>query len=171
MVLIEGTNLTEGRGTTTPFELVGAPFIDPFKLADALDHWKLPGITYRPMAFKPTFQKWADRTCGGLFFHVLDDRIGRPYFTAVVLLACIRRLWPDQFQWLSPPYEYETQKMPIDILSGGSALRLGLEDLAKNACSTSHSPCETRLPQQVVDLTALDEDRWWAEVGPYMIYS
>ncbi|NQT11772.1 MAG: DUF1343 domain-containing protein [Planctomycetes bacterium] len=152
MVLVEGTNLSEGRGTTTPFEVIGAPFIDPFRLADALSEWDLPGLAYRPLTFKPTFQKWQDRECGGVFLHVLDHREFRPYRAAVVLLASIRRLWPREFQWLSPPYEYETEKMPIDILSGGRDLREGLE---------------TGLTPSLLDeLTALDEDQWWSEVDP-----
>lgn len=156
MVLVEGTNLSEGRGTTTPFEVVGAPFVDPDALADALRQWDLPGLAVRPLTFKPTFQKWQGRQCGGVFLHVLDDRVFRPYRAAVVLLACVRQLWPDDFQWLAPPYEYETEKMPIDILSGGCELREGLQnDLT---------------PQLLEELTALDEDGWWSEVDPHLCY-
>jgi len=156
MVLVEGTNLSEGRGTTTPFEVVGAPFVDPFALADALSQWDLPGLAVRPLTFKPTFQKWQGRQCGGVFLHVLDDLVFRPYRTAVVLLACVRRLCPKDFQWLPPPYEYEREKMPIDILSGGCELREGLQnDLT---------------PSLLEELTALDEDGWWSEVGPHLCY-
>ena len=156
MVLVEGTNLSEGRGTTTPFEIVGAPFIDPYVLADALAEWDLPGVTFRPLTFKPTFQKWQDRECGGVFVHVLDDRAFRPYRTAVVLLGCVRRLWPEAFQWLPPPYEYEREKMPIDILSGGPDLREGLE--------------QGLTPTTLDELTALDEAGWWSEVEPHLLY-
>jgi len=156
MVLVEGTNLSEGRGTTTPFEVVGAPFVDPYALVDALADWALPGITYRPLTFKPTFQKWQDRTCGGVYYHVLDEQTYRPYRTSVALLGCLQQLYPTEFQWLLPPYEYETEKMPFDILSGGSRLREGLEQgLTKQALD---------------DLTALDEAAWWTEVEPYLLY-
>ena len=156
MVLVEGTNLSEGRGTTTPFEVIGAPFIDPYTLVDALADWKLPGVAYRPLAFKPTFQKWQDRTCGGVYFHVLDEQAYRPYRTAVALLGCVRQLYPEEFQWLMPPYEYEQEKMPIDILSGGSELREGLEQgLTKRSLE---------------DLTALDAAAWWKEVEPFLLY-
>jgi uncharacterized protein YbbC (DUF1343 family) len=156
MVLVEGTNLSEGRGTTTPFEIVGAPFIGPYALADALGQWDLPGITFRPLTFKPTFQKWQGRQCGGVFLHVLDDRALRRYRSAVVLLGCIRHLWPEAFQWLPPPYEYEREKMPIDILSGGCDLRKGLE--------------KGLTPTILDELTALDEHGWWSEVEPHLLY-
>ena len=156
MVLIEGTNLSEGRGTTTPFEIVGAPYVDPFDLADALGEWELPGVVSRPLTFRPTFQKWQDEPCGGVYFHVISEPEFRPYRTAVVLLACIRRLYPEAFQWLMPPYEYETRKMPIDILGGGPDLRESLSD---------------DLTPSVVDrLTAVDETAWWREVEPYLLY-
>jgi uncharacterized protein YbbC (DUF1343 family) len=156
MVLVEGTNLSEGRGTTTPFEVVGAPFVDPDALADALTEWDLPGIGYRALSFKPTFQKWQGQDCGGVFLHALDDRAFRPYRSALVLLACVRQLWPDGFQWLLPPYEYETEKMPIDILNGGCDLREGLE--------------RGLTPPVLQELTALDEDGWWSEVQPHLLY-
>jgi len=156
MVLIEGTNLSEGRGTTTPFEIVGAPFIDPDALADALGQWDLPGIAYRPLAFKPTFQKWQGRACGGVFLHVVDEGVFRPYRSAVVLLACVRQLWPEAFKWLSPPYEYETEKMPIDILSGGRDLREGMDG--------------GLTPTLADELTAMDEEGWWSEVEPHLLY-
>ncbi len=156
MVLLEGTNLSEGRGTTTPFEVVGAPFIDPYLLADALDDWQLPGIAYRPLAFKPTFQKWQDQACGGVYFHVLDVGSYRPYRTAVALLGCVQQLYPTQFRWLLPPYEYEEEKMPIDILSGGSKLREGLD--------------QGLTARTADDLTALDEAAWYQEVAPYLLY-
>lgn len=156
MVLVEGTNLSEGRGTTTPFEIVGAPFIDPYALADALAEWDLPGVAFRPLTFKPTFQKWQGRQCGGVFLHVLDDRAFQPYRSAVVLLASVRHLWPEAFRWLPPPYEYEREKMPIDILSGGCELRKGLE--------------KGLTPTILDELTALDEPGWWSEVEPHLLY-
>jgi uncharacterized protein YbbC (DUF1343 family) len=156
MVLVEGTNLSEGRGTTTPFETIGAPFIDPFALVDALAEWDLPGVVFRPITFTPTFQKWRDRQCGGVFLHVMDEAGFRPYRTAVVLLACVRQLWPKGFQWLQPPYEYEQEKMPIDILSGGPELREGLEKRLTAA--------------GLEQLVRVDEPRWWGEVSGNLLY-
>ncbi|MCR9243803.1 MAG: DUF1343 domain-containing protein [bacterium] len=122
-VLLEGTRLSEGRGTTTPFEQFGAPFIDPFRLRDtALEH-DLPGVALRPVRFESTFQKHAGEPCGGLFLHVTDPATFRPVRTTAVLLRTVRELWPDRFEWLPPPYEYEAEKAPIDILSGSPALR------------------------------------------------
>lgn len=124
-VLLEGTNLSEGRGTTTPFEQFGAPFVDPFALRDAVsDRGRdLAGVTLRPVQFVPTFQKHSGVPCGGLFLHVTDARSFRPLRTTAALLRATRELWPDRFEWLPPPYEYETVKLPIDILSGGAELR------------------------------------------------
>lgn len=122
-VLLEGTNLSEGRGTTTPFEVMGAPFIDPFRLADCLAEQQLPGVVFRPVKFRPTFDKWAGESCGGIFLHVTDARAFRPYRTTLAILSAVKALWPREFAWRPPPYEYETVKMPIDILSGSSKLR------------------------------------------------
>lgn len=126
-VLLEGTNLSEGRGTTTPFEVFGAPFVDPNRLLDALVPFALEGVTFRPIRFEPTFNKWQGQSCGGLFLHVTDPAAFRPYRTTVAILAAVRRLWPREFAWKSPPYEYETVKLPIDILSGSSALREAID--------------------------------------------
>ena len=156
MVLIEGTNLSEGRGTTTPFEVVGAPYVDPFDLVDALAEWQLPGVAFRPLTFRPTFQKWQDELCGGVYFHLVSEPAFRPYRTAVVLLACIRKLYAEAFQWLMPPYEYETEKMPIDILSGGPDLRESIGGAVT--------------PSVVDRLTFVDENAWWQEVEPYLLY-
>jgi len=121
--LLEGTNLSEGRGTTRPFEVMGAPFIDPFALAEAWSEFALPGVRCMPTRFRPTFDKWRDEDCGGVALHVDDVGAFQPVRTTVALLACVARLWPDQLDWLPPPYEYETQKMPIDILFGNDRLR------------------------------------------------
>lgn len=125
--LLEGTTLSEGRGTTRPFELLGAPFIDGETLATALAQEKLPGAAFRPCAFLPTFQKYAGRPCGGIQVHVQDRDAFRPVRTAVAVLSAIRRLWPDHPFWRDPPYEYEEVKLPFDILSGSPRLRLQIE--------------------------------------------
>lgn len=126
-VLVEGTNLSEGRGTTHPFELVGAPFIDPHRLADRLHAANLPAVRFRPTWFKPVFEKWKEKLCGGVQIHVLDRLRFRPYFTGLALLSAVRELYPKQFAWRQPPFEYEYKKMPIDILAGSAAIREAVE--------------------------------------------
>lgn len=126
-VLFEGTNLSEGRGTTRPFEFIGAPWIDADALADTMNRRNLPGVYFRPAVFEPTFQKFAGRTCGGCQIHVTDARAFRPVLTAVALLAACRAQNPQRFAWREPPYEYETVKQPIDILYGSDELRTAVE--------------------------------------------
>ena len=128
MVLLEGTNLSEGRGTTRPFELAGAPWLDAHQLADALNELRLPAVHFRPAEFQPTFQKHAGHTCGGCQMHVVDRVAFRPVLTGVALLETCRRLAPDHFRWRQPPYEYETLIPPIDILYGSDQLRRQLDD-------------------------------------------
>ena len=121
-VLLEGTNLSEGRGTTVPFEVVGAPFIDPHRLFQSLDKTLHAGIIFRPVRFVPTFDKWQGQSCGGLAWHITDPHRARSFAATLSVLAAVHHLWPNDFQWLPPPYEYEREKMPIDILFGSSRL-------------------------------------------------
>jgi uncharacterized protein YbbC (DUF1343 family) len=127
MVLLEGTNLSEGRGTTRPFEMAGAPWVDADTLAAELNAAGLAGVHVRPADFEPTFQKHAGRRCGGCQLHVTDRTAFRPVETAVALIAAVRRADPARFAWRQPPYEYEAEKMPIDILSGSDQLRRQVE--------------------------------------------
>jgi uncharacterized protein YbbC (DUF1343 family) len=127
MVLVEGTNLSEGRGTTRPFELFGAPYVDPHRLSAALNALELPGARFRPCSFEPTFQKHAGILCGGAQIHVTDRLSLRSVEAAVAVFVELRRQAPDEFAWIPPPYEYEPEKMPIDILWGGDGLRLGVD--------------------------------------------
>lgn len=127
MCLLEGTNLSEGRGTTRPFEIFGAPFIDPDLLVMRLKEFSLPGVIFRPMFFQPTFQKHAGRLCGGAQIHVINREKFRPFKTGVAVLKAMHDLYPEDFRWKQPPYEYETEKMPIDILAGTDRLRLDIE--------------------------------------------
>ena len=122
MVLVEGTKLSEGRGTTKPFELVGAPYINPEELAGQMTRLNLPGVVFRPAYFEPTFHKWAGEVCGGIQVHVTDREAFEPYLTGLCLIAEIRRLCGDRFEWRPPPYEYEHRKLPIEILCGGRLL-------------------------------------------------
>jgi uncharacterized protein YbbC (DUF1343 family) len=126
-VLFEGAMLSEGRGTTRPFELVGAPWIDADRFASAMNEQGLPGAYFRPAMFEPTFQKHAKQACGGCQIHILDRETFRPVRTGVALLATFRRLAPEKFAWREPPYEYEHQKLPIDILAGSDMLRRQIE--------------------------------------------
>jgi uncharacterized protein YbbC (DUF1343 family) len=126
-VLLEGTNLSEGRGTTRPFELCGAPFLEPRRLRQALQDIPLPGVVLREVAFEPTFHKWAGEPCYGFQLHVTDRLAFKPYYTTLALLSVIRRLYPEQFAWRQPPYEYETERLPIDLLTGDAAIREGLD--------------------------------------------
>jgi len=126
-VLFEGTMLSEGRGTTRPFELVGAPGIDAERFADAMNALELPGVYFRPAVFEPTFQKHAQRGCGGCQIHVLNREEFRPVLTGVALIAMFRRVDPAGFRWRPPPYEYEREKLPIDILAGSDVLRRQIE--------------------------------------------
>jgi uncharacterized protein YbbC (DUF1343 family) len=125
--LVEGTNLSEGRGTTRPFETVGAPWLDPFRLARDLRSESLPGVRFRPVFFTPTFQKHAGLTCGGVFVHVTDRRRFPAFLCYLLLLHHARRQNPKRFAWREPPYEYEQIKRPIDILCGGERERLALD--------------------------------------------
>jgi len=126
-VLLEGTNISEGRGTTRPFEVFGAPFVDADALAHRLADWELPGAAFRPMYFQPAFQKWAGEVCGGVQLHLLDRHVFRPVLTAVAALCALRELHPDGLAWKQPPYEYERVKLPFDILAGGAGLRSAID--------------------------------------------
>ena len=126
-VLFEGTRLSEGRGTTRPFELIGAPWIDGERLADAMNARGLAGVHFRPAFFEPTFQKHAKMSCGGCQIHVLDRRAFRPVQAAVELIAEFKRQDPVRFSWREPPYEYEHDKQPIDILYGSDRLRVAID--------------------------------------------
>ena len=119
MCLLEGTNISEGRGTTRPFEIFGAPFIDAEGLCSELNALNLPGVFFRENYFQPTFHKFAGELCGGAQIHVTDRNAFSPFRTGIEVIRCIRKLYPCQFAWKQPPYEYEYEKMPIEILLGG----------------------------------------------------
>jgi uncharacterized protein YbbC (DUF1343 family) len=137
-VLFEGTMLSEGRGTTRPFELVGAPWIEAERFAREMNELGLPGAYFRPAVFEPTFQKHAKRACGGCQIHVTDRAAFRPVLTGAALIQMFRRFNPEKFSWRQPPYEYEHDKLPIDILAGSDALRQQVEaGLAPTAIADS----------------------------------
>lgn len=125
--LLEGTELSEGRGTTRPFEIFGAPYLLGEEVAVRLEALRLPGAVFRPLHFEPTFHKFAGRLCCGVQVHVTDPRVFRSFTVYTAAIGICRELGGQQFGWKQPPYEYEKRKLPIDILSGGTAWRRDLE--------------------------------------------
>ncbi len=128
--LIEGTNLSEGRGTTRPFEIIGAPWVDGRVLATALEKENLPGVRFRPLWFCPTFHKYSQQLCGGIQIHVLDRRRFCPFRTGVALLIHAHQLWPHDFVWRQTAYEFVTEHPAMDLLAGATWLRTGVEENA-----------------------------------------
>jgi uncharacterized protein YbbC (DUF1343 family) len=149
-VLFEGTMISEGRGTTRPFELIGAPSIHAEPFAAALNARHLEGVYFRPAVFEPTFQKHARTPCGGCQIHVLDRATFSPCATSAALLLECYRADPAQFEWRQPPYEYEASKMPIDILAGSPALRQQIE---------AQVPLEELVESWQDDVAAFEETR------------
>jgi uncharacterized protein YbbC (DUF1343 family) len=157
-VLLEGTNVSVGRGTTTPFEVFGAPYVSPMKLLAELAQFKLAGLHLRPVRFLPTFHKWQAKSCGGLYLHVTDPPTFQPVRTTAALIATIHRLWPGEFAWRDPPYEYESVKRPIDILFGNCMFREALERGA------------VKSPADVDELLFLDKSAWRKQVATHWLY-
>jgi uncharacterized protein YbbC (DUF1343 family) len=127
-VLWEGTNVSEGRGTTQPFEVFGAPFVRTADLLDSLQKQHLEGIHLRPLLFEPTANKWSGQVCHGFQLHVLAPERYRPYVTTLTMLQTVVALYGDQFQWRPPHYEYEFEKLPFDMITGDTAIRKAIED-------------------------------------------
>lgn len=126
-VHLEGTQMSEGRGTTRPFELIGAPYIDAEEYARALNAEALPGVFFRPTYFRPTFQKHGNQTCGGVQIHVTNRDEFEPVIAGVATVRAALRLYPRQFAWKNPPYEYEYERNPFDVIAGTTRLRESLE--------------------------------------------
>jgi uncharacterized protein YbbC (DUF1343 family) len=120
MCLIEGTNLSEGRGTTHPFELFGAPWLDPFRLAEKLNGIGLPGVRFRPHYFLPTFQKHACKVCGGAELHVTNRDDFEPYRTGLWIVKSVRDMNPEAFDWRRETYEFVSDRLAIDLLAGSA---------------------------------------------------
>jgi uncharacterized protein YbbC (DUF1343 family) len=123
--MIEGTNLSEGRGTTRPFELIGAPYVD-HRLADALNAQQLPGVRFREAYFTPTFSKHQGVACGGVQLHVTDRRAFDALRTGVAILVTLHRLYPGQFQWRYDSFD-PARPYWIDKLTGSSRLRTQID--------------------------------------------
>lgn len=151
-VFIEGTKISEGRGTTRPFELSGAPYIDAYALAANLNQLELPGVYFRPHSFQPTFQKYAGKLCHGVQIHVLDRLAFKPVITGIALIKAIHQLCPKDFAWQDPPYEYVYDKLPFDVIAGTSRLReqierdASIEEIAASWKVGEETFAEERLP-------------------------
>lgn len=128
--LLEATNISEGRGTTKPFEMFGASFIDGWAMADRLNKARLKGVHFRAIQFQPTFHKFSGEICEGAFVHVTDRQKFRPVLTYIAVLQDLAANYPQNFSWKSPPYEYEFEKLPIDVLAGNSWVREAIESNA-----------------------------------------
>lgn len=127
-VIWEGTNVSEGRGTTLPFEFVGAPFWQHEQLVRELAKTELPGCSLRPIVFQPTSGKWAGEPCVGFQIHVSDGKNFLPYRTSLALLQATILLYPDNFHFKQPPYEYDFTRLPMDLILGDKEIRRQLED-------------------------------------------
>jgi len=126
-VHLEGTQMSEGRGTTKPFELVGAPYIDADRFAQALNGLGLPGVYFRSCVFLPTFQKHGGQACGGVQIHVTNRETFQPALSGIAVVKTAFDMYGDEFKWKTPPYEYEYDKNPFDVIAGTSKVREAIE--------------------------------------------
>jgi uncharacterized protein YbbC (DUF1343 family) len=158
--LLEGTNVSEGRGTTRPFELFGAPWIRPDALKREIDRlaatWSLDGVAFRAAFIEPSFHKLAGKTCGALQLHVTDRRRYQPLATSVALLTALRRLYPDNFGWRAEAYEFVSDRLAIDLLSGDTSVR----DLVDG---------QGELPELQAQWRRCERE-FSEAVGPYLLY-
>lgn len=126
-VHIEGTELSEGRGTTKPFELNGAPFIDPYAWVEALDAYNFAGVRFRHVFFRPTFQKCAEQVCGGVQIHVTDREAFTPVIVGIAMIKTVYDMYTDKFEWKRDPYEYVFDINPFDVVCGTDKIRKQIE--------------------------------------------
>jgi uncharacterized protein YbbC (DUF1343 family) len=155
-VYVEGTKISEGRGTTRPFEINGAPYADSFELAKHLNELDLPGVYFRPHSFQPTFQKHAKQLCHGVQIHVLERNIFKPVITGIALIKAVRDLYPGGFAWQDPPYEYVYDRCPFDVIAGTNRLRKQIEGGAEVA--------------EIAASWSADEAKFDALRRPYLLY-
>lgn len=127
LVMIEGTTVSEGRGTTKPFEIIGAPYIEPRALIERLAEDHLPGAVFRPVHFEPTFHKFKGELCGGIQIHVTNRQAFKPVITGVAITSAVYHLYPGEFSWKQPPYEYVHDKLPFDVINGSASVREMIE--------------------------------------------
>ncbi|MDQ3129781.1 MAG: DUF1343 domain-containing protein [Acidobacteriota bacterium] len=126
-VYFEGTQVSEGRGTTKPFEIVGAPFIETDRFQNALAKLELPGVIFREINFLPTFQKHKNEVCGGVFLHITDRKQFKPVITGIGLIKTLYELYSEEFNWKTPPYEYVYDRNPFDVIAGTTKTRKQIE--------------------------------------------
>lgn len=156
MCLVEGTELSEGRGTTKPFEWAGAPWIDGQRLARDMTAMLLPGCLLRPVVYTPTFHKHAMQANGGVQIHVTNADAFRPYRTGVAFLKAVHDQAPDKFRWRAKAYEFVDQIPAIDLLAGTAAIREGIE------AGAALDELAARWPR--------DEGAFLEERQPYLLY-
>jgi uncharacterized protein YbbC (DUF1343 family) len=156
-VIWEGTNLSEGRGTCRPFEIFGAPYLDPKSIKKAIEPEATRGCFLQEYSFRPTFQKWKGELCKGFMLHVIDPHTYRPYLTSIALLNAIMEIHKKDFRWKNPPYEYERERKPIDLILGDTALRKDLE---------SGTPISRITQNWVADIESFSQRR-----RPYLLYA
>ncbi len=126
-VFLEGTMISEGRGTTRPFELIGAPYADAYEIAKYLNDLNLPGVHFRLHSFLPTFQKHVGQICHGVQIHVLSRQDFKPVITGIAIIKAYHDLYPNEYAWKQPPYEYENDRLPFDVIAGTLKLRQQIE--------------------------------------------
>ncbi len=142
-VHLEGTELSEGRGTTLPFHLNGAPFIDPFAWAAELSGFDFPGVKFRHAFFQPTFAEFADETCGGVQIHVTDREAFTPVLVGIAMVKTAHDMYPEHFQWRQNDYEYEFCKNAFDVVCGTDKIRKAIE----TGTSLREYPIDAGLPE------------------------
>lgn len=154
--LLEGCNVSEGRGTTRPFELWGAPYLDAFQTAEVMSEYKLPGVTFRPVRFQPTFDKWTGESCAGVQIHVTDRNTYLPFLTGTAILHACIRMAPQEFQWRSEAYEFVDDIPAIDLLYGNTDIREAIEQ---------------QIPlREIAALWKQDEKTFQQKRQPYLLY-
>jgi uncharacterized protein YbbC (DUF1343 family) len=155
-VFVEGTKISEGRGTTRPFELNGAPYAESNQLTGYLNGLKLPGVYFRPHSFIPTFHKYAGTLCHGFQIHVIDRETFKPVITGIALIKAFLDLYPKDFKWQVPPYEYVYDRLPFDVIAGTSKLREQIESGAS--------------VEQIAESWEEDEKKFAQRRAPYLLY-
>jgi uncharacterized protein YbbC (DUF1343 family) len=156
LCLVEGTNLSEGRGITRPFEIIGAPFLDGYRWAERLGRLHLPGVRFRPLSFRPMFHKFARQSCGGVQLHVTNRGTFRPYRAGIALLHVARELAPADFAWRTEAYEFVKDPLAIDLLTGSGAVRTAID--------------EGRPFEEIVAPFAAYESEFSAQRAPFLLY-